>query len=189
MTKKYFSVSPIISEDTMITKKFRSILVNNVEKVVPGTVFTKMVIEMDESTIAEHELRLSAGDILLDRSWILNFFLAFMTAGGISAIIFGLLYMGYGKGAPAESWNSVSGIFLACAVILFLSLWIFLSVRGAIAGRKREFVEKERGKGNWRIVDEAKWGEFYRLMQISKKSKEKELEDFMNKKLSEIDMK
>lgn len=173
----------------MITKKFRSILVNNVEKVVPGTVFTKMVIEMDESTIAEHELNLSLGDILTDWSWFMNFFLAFMSAGGISAILFGLLYMGYGKGAPAESWSYVSKIFLACAIILFLALWIFLSVRGAIGNRKREFVEKERGKGNWRIVDETKWEEFYRLLQISKKSREKELEDFMNKKLDEINMK
>ena len=31
------------------TYRFRSIMVNNVEKVVPGTVFSKMVLEMDDS--------------------------------------------------------------------------------------------------------------------------------------------
>lgn len=167
----------------MKTVKFRSILVDNVEKVVPGTVFYKMVIEMDESTIAEHELNLSAADIISDRAWIMNFFFSFMSVGGIGAILYGLIYIGYGRGAEPGLWGLLSGIYFTCAAVVFAVLWVFLSVRGAIANRKRSLVEKERGKGNWRIVDEDKWDEFYRLLQISKKSREKELEDFMNKKM------
>lgn len=167
----------------MITKKFRSILVNNVEKVVPGTVFTKMVVEMDESTIAEHELNLSAGDIISDRSWLLNFFLSFMSVGGIAGVLFGLVYIGYGRSVEAASWAFFSMMFFICASIIFIALWVFLSVRGSIANKKRLFVEKERGKENWKIVDEDKWNEFYRLLQISKRSRERELEYFMKKKL------
>lgn len=172
----------------MITQKFRSILVENKEKVIPGTVFSKMIIEMDESTIAEHELNLSPADIIADWSWLMNFFLAFMSVGGIGAVIFGLAYMGYGRDADPASWNSFSRIFFISITLLFLIVWISLSVRGAIANKKRAFVDRERGKGNWRIVDENKWDEFYRLLQIAKKSREKELQDFMNKKLSDSDM-
>jgi len=172
----------------MTTQKFRSILVENKEKVIPGTVFSKRILEMDESTIAEHELKLSAGDIITDWSWLLNFFLAFMSVGGVSAVIFGLAYMGYGRGAEPASWDTFSTIFFGAVIIIFAAVWAFLSVRGAIANKKRSLVEKERGKGNWRIVDEDKWEEFYRLLQIAKKSREKELEDFMNRKLKDTDM-
>jgi len=172
----------------MKTEKFRSILVENKEKVIPGTVFSKMIIEMDESTIAEHELKLSPAEIITDWSWVLNFFLAFMSVGGISAVIFGLTYMGYGRLAEPASWGKVSTVFFISVILIFLVVWTLLSVKGAIANKKRIFVEKERGKGNWRIVDESKWDEFYRLLQIARKSREKELEDFMNKKLKDSDM-
>jgi hypothetical protein len=172
----------------MTTQKFRSILVENKEKVIPGTVFSKMIIEMDESTIEQHELNLSAGDIIADWSWLLNFFLAFMSVGGISAVIFGLGYMGYGRGAEPASWDTFSTVFSGAVILIFVAVWAFLSVRGAIANKKRSYVESKRGKGNWRIVDESKWDEFYRLLQIAKKSREKELEDFMNKKLKDSDM-
>jgi hypothetical protein len=172
----------------MITKKFRSILVENKEKVIPGTVFSKRILEMDESTIAEHELKLTAGDIIADWSWLLNFFLAFMSVGGIAAVVFGLAYMGYGRGAEPASWDTFSSVFFITVILIFSVVWIFLSVRGATENKKRAFVDKQRGKGNWRIVDEDKWDEFYRLLQIAKKSREKELEDFMNKKLKDSDM-
>jgi hypothetical protein len=172
----------------MTTQKFRSILVENKEKVIPGTVFSKMIIEMDESTIKQHELKLSAGAIIADWSWLLNFFLAFMSVGGISAVIFGLAYMGYGRGAEPASWDRFSSVFVIIVILIFMAVWTFLSARGAVANKKRAYVEAERGKGNWRIVDENKWDEFYRLLQIAKKSREKELEDFMKKKLKDSDM-
>lgn len=172
----------------MITKKFRSILVENKEKVIPGTVFSKRIIEMDETTIEQHELNLSAADIIADLSWLLNFFLSFMSVGGIAAVIFGLAYMGYGRGAEPASWDHFSKIFFLSVILIFIAVWTLLSVRGAVENKKRAFVDKERGKGNWRIVDEDKWDEFYRLLQIAKKSREKELEDFMNKKLKDSDM-
>jgi len=172
----------------MIKRKFRSILVENVEKVVPGTVFTKMIIEMDESTVAEHELELSASDIATDRAWFVYLFLSLMIAGAVYALIFGLAYVGFGRGGSPETWSLFTGIFSFISIMVFLVLWIYLSVKGAIKNQKRNLVETERGKGNWRIVDESEWEEFYRLLQIAKKSREKEHEDFMNKKLSDTDM-
>ena len=160
--------------------RFRSIMVNNVEKVIPGTVFTRLVIEMDENSVEQHMLELSLSDILKDRTWILYLFLSFMSVWGIAAIIFGLLYIGPGRGMDAAAWSALKLIFLVIAMLLFISLWVFLSVRGSIGHHKREYVEKERGKGNWRIVDEKKWDEFYRLLQISKKKREDDLQKFLN---------
>ena len=162
--------------------KFRSIMVNNVEKVVPGTVFTKMVLEMDESSVAQHDLDLTVMDILKDRAWVINLFLSFMTVGGISAVLFGLVYVGFGRRMSPESEGTLKLFFLLIASSIFLLLWIFLSIKSSVDHKKREHVERERGKGNWRIVDEAKWDEFYRLLQISKRKREKDLEDFLNKK-------
>ena len=56
--------------------RFRSIMVNNVEKIVPGTRYKTMVIEMDEKTIEEHSIELTVNDIIHDKSWIINFMLA-----------------------------------------------------------------------------------------------------------------
>jgi len=69
------------------------------------------------------------------------------------------------------------------STIIFIFTWVLLSVKGAIANKKRLTVINQRGNGNWRIVDEADWEKFQKLMDIAKKSREKEIEDFMKKKL------
>jgi hypothetical protein len=62
-------------------------------------------------------------------------------------------------------------IYGTASVFLLILLWIFLSVKSSIANKKRDYVYNTRGKGNWRIVDESKWDNFYRLLLISKKGK------------------
>lgn len=154
--------------------KFRSIMVNNVEKVIPGTVFSKMVIEMDESTIEEHTLELSLKEILTGKGWISNFFLSIMITGTASALIFAVIYMISGKTMEPSAFHAVKLSFLAAAVIASLLLWIFLASRVSVENSKREFVENKRGKGNWRIVDRKEWDKFYRLLVIAKTQRENE---------------
>ena len=163
--------------------KFKSILQKNTEKVIPGTVFSKMIIEMDETTVMDHELNLSTMDILKDSAWIINFFLTFLSIGGIAIIFLGLGYLTLGKENSPELWKTFTNLLIIASAIIFLLTWIALSVKGAIANKKRLAVVNQRGKANWRIVDEAEWEKFKRLMDISKKSREKEIEDFMKKKL------
>jgi len=153
------------------TYNFRSIMVNNVEKIIPGTSRTTMELDMDEKSIEQHTLELSMKDIIHDRSWKINLLLSVMVAGGISGMIFGIVYLTAGKSMEQSSWSCFISIYTSVTACILILLWIFLSVRNSISNKKREYVEKTRGKGNWRIVDEAAWDNFYRLLMIAKKNK------------------
>ena len=153
------------------TCRFRSIMVNNVEKNVPGTGRLTIELDMDEKSIEQHTLELTVNDIIHDRSWKINFLLSVMVAGGISGMIFGIVYVSYGRTMGQQEWSSFIRIYLSISACLILLLWIFLSVKNSFSNKKREYIEKTRGKGNWRIVDESEWDNFYRLLMISKKNK------------------
>jgi len=153
------------------TYNFRSIMVNNVEKIIPGTSRTTMELDMDEKSIEQHTLELSMKDIIHDRSWKINLLLSVMVAGGISGMIFGIVYLTAGKSMEQSSWSCFISIYTSVTACILILLWIFLSVRNSVSNKKREYVEKLRGKGNWRIVDEAAWDNFYRLLMIAKKNK------------------
>ncbi len=156
------------------TYRFRSIMVNHVERVIPGTIFSKMVLEMDDTSIEEHAIAISLKDILLDTTWITNFLLSLMIIAPVSAILFFGVYAGFGKGMSQSSWIIVKIIFIAAGVVSFTILWVFLSVKVSIGNKKRIHVEEQRGKGNWRLVDESEWNNFYRLLMIAKKQRESE---------------
>jgi len=157
------------------TYNFRSIMVNNVEKIIPGTSRTTMELDMDEKSIEQHTLELSMKDIIHDRSWKINLLLSVMVAGGISGMIFGIVYLTAGKSMEQSSWSCFISIYTSVTACILILLWIFLSVRNSVSNKKREYVEKLRGKGNWRIVDEAAWDNFYRLLMIAKKNKKTEV--------------
>ena len=156
------------------TYKFRSIMVNHVEKVIPGTVFSKMVLEMDDIAVEEHTMVLTAKDILCDTAWITNFFLSLMIVAAVSAVLFAGTYVGFGRTMEQSAWNIVKLVFIITDVIIFTALWIILASKSAIENKKRKFVEQKRGSGNWRIVDESKWNDFNRLLIIAKNQRESE---------------
>lgn len=153
---------------------FRSIMVNNVEKVIPNTVFTKIVIEMDESSVTKHTMELSTKDILFNWAWIFNFFLALLIVAPVTGLLTGGAYIAAGRSTSSSSWSSIKLAFIIAGVFIFIALWIFLSVRLSISNKKREHVISERGVGNWKIVDESKWGNFQRLLDIARNQREKE---------------
>ena len=156
------------------TYRFRSIMVNQVEKVIPNTVFSKMVLEMDDTAIEEHSIELTVKEILNDPAWITNFFLSLMIVFPVSGILYAIVYFGYGKTADPSTLVIIKIIFAAAAFIVFSALWIFLAVRVSVGNKKRNCVEQKRGKGNWRIVDESEWNKFYRLLMIAKNQRESE---------------
>jgi len=154
------------------TFRFRSIMVNHVEKVIPGTVFSRMVLEMDDTAVKEHTLELTLKDILSDKTWITNFMLSVMIVAAVSGILFTGVYVGYGRSMEQSSWNIVKLIFIVIDSAVILSLWIYLSRKVSIENRKRELVVQERGPGNWRLVDESEWNNFYRLLMIARNKRE-----------------
>jgi hypothetical protein len=153
------------------TYKFRSIMINHVEKVIPGAASTRMVMEMDDSSIEQHEIELTTGEIFKDSSWIIGFMLSLMISSAIFFLSFGGVYLMYAKTMEPAAWNLTKTIFIAAGILLFLILLIFFTVKFSIQNKKRSYVEKLRGKGNWKIVDEAKWDKFYRLLMIAKNNR------------------
>ena len=145
----------------------------NVEKVIPGTAYTKMVLEMDDNSIEQHEIELTPSEILKDSSWVIGFMLSLMISAAIFFLPFGAVYIMYGRTMEPDTWNLTKTIFIAAGILLFIALLIFFTVKFSIQNKKRSHVEKLRGKGNWKIVDDAKWDNFHRLLMIAKNSREK----------------
>ena len=155
------------------TYGFRSIMAKNVEKVIPGTAYTKMVLEMDDNSIEQHEIKLTLFEIFKSSSWIIGFMLSLMLSSAIFLLSFGGVYLMYGRTMEQSTWNLTKTIFIAAGILLFLILLIFFTVKLSIQNKKRNHVEKLRGKGNWKIVDDSKWDNFNRLLMIAKNSREK----------------
>lgn len=156
------------------TFRFRSIMVNHIEKVVPGTVYSKMVMEMDDTAVGEHTLILTIKDILNDTAWITQFVLSLMIVAAVSGVLFAGVYVGFGRTMEQSSWSLVKLVFIIIDIIVIISLWIYLAVKVSIGNRKRDLVVQKRGAGNWRLVDESEWEKFYRLLMIAKNRRESE---------------
>ena len=156
------------------TFRFRSIMVNHIEKVVPGTVYSKMVMEMDDTAVEEHTLILTIKDILNDTAWITQFVLSLMIVTAVSGVLFAGTYVGFGRTMEQSSWSMVKLVFIITDIIVIISLWIYLAVKVSIGNRKRDLVVQKRGAGNWRLVDESEWEKFYRLLMIAKNRRESE---------------
>jgi len=152
----------------MKTYKFKSIQVNNVEKHIGNTGMTRMEMEFDMESIRDHNLDLDFKMIFTDRAWIPNFFLAFMIIFAIFALAYGILSAGFKLDFTGSDGAPILTIYISLLVISFLGLWSLLSIPGARKNIKRKHVEKERGKGTWKLVDENKWDQFYRLLTIKK---------------------
>lgn len=151
--------------------EFRSIKINDVEKIVPHLEEPVTVREMDENSIEKHRLEITFFDIIQNSAWLMYFFLSIM----VTAVYSGILYTGFyffSKNSSSNSLSTEHQIFLIISsVLLFIVLWGFFSIKGGIAGKKRSFVISERGDGIWKLINENKFDNFYRLLLISKKPK------------------
>jgi len=156
------------------TLKFRSIMVNHVEKVVPGTVYSKMVMEMDDTAVEKHTLILTIKDILNDSAWITQFILSLMIVAAVSGVLLAGVYVGFGRTMESSAWKMIVLVFITIDIIVIVILWIYLATKVSIENKKRELVVRQRGAGNWRLVDESKWDSFFRLLMIAKNQRESE---------------
>lgn len=151
--------------------EFRSIKICEVEKLHPHTGDTVTVLEMDENSIEKHQFEISFLDLIRNGTWLINFFLSIMITAVHGGIVFAAFSI-FGKRGSSDSMPlEYIAIIVLSSVFLFLILWVFFSIRGGIAKIKLEYVIAERGYGNWKIIDEKKFENFYRLLLISKKKK------------------
>lgn len=156
------------------TYNFRSIMVNHVEKVIPGTVFSKMVLEMDDSAVEKHTMELTLKEILKDPAWITQFILSFMIVTAVSGVLLAGVYVGFGRTMERSPWLITVITFIVLDIIIVIFLWIYLAFKVSVENKKRELVVKQRDAGNWRLVDESQWENFHRLLMIAKNKRESE---------------
>ncbi len=154
-----------------IQLEFRSIQIVPVEKLPPGAEYTVTVMEMDENSIEKHILHLSLQEIFRNSTLLINFFLSIMITAVYTGIVYGVFTFLI-KDNISDPLTFPQIIFItASSFILFAALGIFFSLRGGIAEKKNDLVLSQRGKGVWKIIDEKKFDDFYRLLMISKKVK------------------
>lgn len=149
-------------------------MVNHVEKVIPGTVFSKTVLEMDDTAIEEHTLELTLKDILKDPVWITQFILSFMIVTAVTGLLLAGIYVGFGRTMEHSSWLTTVITFIIIDIIIIIALWIYLAFKVSVENKKRELVVQKRGIGNWRLVNESEWDNFFRLLMIAKNRRESE---------------
>ena len=149
--------------------EFRSIKINEVEKIVAHLEDPVTVKEMDENSIEKHRLEITLTDIIRKGTWLINFFLSIMVTAVYAGIVFAAFFL-FAKNSHTFSLPLQHKVFfIFSSVVLFIGLWLFFSIRGGIVKAKREFVFAARGEGNWKIINENKFDNFYRLLLISKK--------------------
>lgn len=156
----------------MKTYIFRSILTEHVERVIPNTVFSRMELDFKESTSAQHKLELSLKDILTDRAWRSGLFISILVCLGVFGLIYGLMLIVLKETLAGDSGTTVRAVYLSASITVCIIIWLVLTLKIGLSNKKRDAVEKERGKGNWRIIDEKDWDKFIRLLNAAKKRRE-----------------
>lgn len=122
--------------------------------------------EYDLKSVREHRLELGARDIVTDRSWGSNFFIALMSASALCVLSYGLLRVGF----SVAFRGAILAVFIVLSLLVFCALWALFSIRGAVNNRKRQVVLDDRGKGDWIIIDADRWDRFYRIITAPKKN-------------------
>lgn len=148
------------------TFKFKSLLM------VPDPSGEKGKIAYDMESVRDHAMELGAADLFLCRSWITNFFFALLPVILVFALVYGLLVLGMKVDMGAGS--TARAIFVLAFALSFLILFLALGVPAAVKTLKQDLAVRERGKGSWKIIDEAGWDVFMKMRTIEKERQKKE---------------
>jgi hypothetical protein len=139
--------------------------------IVPDPSGETQHISYNMESARDHVLNVQMRDFVLCRTWIMNFFISLMTVSLVSALIYGVLVIAVKANMGSGSvLRSVLPVFMALACI---ALWLFLGIPSAIRRLKMELVTRERGQGNWKIIDEKDWEHFCRIVKIADERRKK----------------
>jgi hypothetical protein len=127
----------------------------------------KVDFQMD--SIRDHELEVSAADILKCRSWLSTFAFSLL----IVLPLFGLIYAILSVVLKTDSGSLLSPL-ITTAILLFFTVWTAMGIPAAIKKLKWDKVVNERGLNNWKIIDENKWEKFSRMLALARKMDKKQ---------------
>jgi hypothetical protein len=146
---------------------FKSLLMVPDPAGVPGK------ISYDMDSVRDHTMEFRVSDFLLCRSWILNFFIALMAVVLVFALVYGVLVIGM-KVDMSIAGGGAGRLFIVFFLLSFIILWLALGIPAAFRSLKFNFVIKERGKGNWKILDSGEWDRFCRMRKLEQDRQKKE---------------
>lgn len=141
-------------------------------------------ISYDMESVRDHEMEFRIADFLLCRSWILNLFIAIMAVALVFALAYGVLVIGMKTDMSFASGGAGLLFIIFFAVSCFI-LWLAMGIPAAIRNLKFEYVVKERGRGNWKVLDEGQWDRFCRMRKIEQDRQEKEEQKKEEQKLKD----
>jgi hypothetical protein len=154
--------------------KFKSLLM------VPDQADHSGKISYDMESVRDHEMEFRMADFFLRPSWISNLFIAIMALALVFALVYGVLVIGM---KADMSFTGGGRLFILFFMLSCIILWLAMGVPAAIRSLKLQFVIKERGKGNWKILDEEQWDRFCRMRKMEQDRQEKEEQEKEEQKL------
>ena len=155
---------------------FRSINAIKEEVPIGNTGKTSVSLTFDETSVEKHEVQLSVKEMLTNRAWKENVGLSFMILIPLYALCYGIMSFGLKIDFNSIAGNWVRIVYFITALPVFIIVWSLLSLPRAVKNIKKDYVDKAREEGSYKIIDEKNWEKFFRLLMLSKKNlKEKEL--------------
>ena len=140
--------------------------------IVPDRRRTTDILTFDPANARDHVLIMHPGDVLLNRSWISSVSIAFMVIALLAALAYGGLTMGSGVNMErAFPW------FVVSCVTAFLVLLTTIGIPASMRRLKWDLVIKERGAGNWKIIEDADWENFTRMIRLAEERRQREREE------------
>ncbi|RPI97767.1 MAG: hypothetical protein EHM32_00845 [Spirochaetales bacterium] len=137
-------------------------------------------LSFDIANAHDHVLNGGPGDFLMNRSWIASFFISLMAIIPLSALIYGIITIGLNVDI-----NQILGWFIISCVLAFLMLLAMVGTPASVRRIKWELVIKERGAGNWKIIDDSAWENFTRMIRLVEERKKREKEELEKQKVKQ----
>lgn len=147
--------------------------------IVPDPSGKTREITYDIGSARAHSLELGLRDIMLCHSWIQNITISLMAVILAFVLIYGALVIGFktdmGTGTVAMK------VFIVSMAASFIVLSLAMGIPYAVRRLKIDLVFRERGEGNWKIVDEKDWEHFCRIIRLAEERRKKTLKEAINK--------
>lgn len=115
---------------------------------------------------------MSAGNFIINRSWISSFVISLMAIIPLAALMYGIITMGL-----SIDMNGALPWFILSCVAAFILLLALVGTPASVRRLKWDLVIKERGAGNWKIIEDTDWENFTRMNRLAEERKQREREE------------
>lgn len=126
-----------------------------------------VLLTFDIENAQDHSFSISIPELFSNKAWTRGLFITLMICVPLFALVYGFLSMVMDIALWAPESFFIRTVFIAALSGMLIFLWIGISVPSAIKDLKWQTVIDARGKGNWKIVDEAKWERFFTLVKLA----------------------